>query len=151
MEHPMPRKNKPLPHCFNWREIAPARHGEPAAIALDFLGNCLAIVSPLGTEWKVSILADVGPSSIRTQTVAKRAQGLALLADWAHSYQHTLATASSANRSSNGCQALADLAFGALLRVAMPNAPIPFSATGQHTAAAMPDARAVSGNSPALA
>ncbi|WP_454829821.1 hypothetical protein [Pseudoxanthomonas wuyuanensis] len=146
----MPRKNKPLPHGFNWREIAPARHGEPTAIALDFSGNCLAIVSPMGTEWKVSILADVGPSSIRTQTVAKRAQGQALLTEWARGYQHTLATESSANRGNAG-QALADLAFGTLLRIAVPNAPIPFPATGQRATAAVPEGRIAPGNSPGLA
>jgi hypothetical protein len=146
----MPRKNKPLPHGFNWREIAPARHGEPIAIALDFIGNCLAIVSPMGTEWKVSILADVGPSSIRTQTVAKRAQGIALVAEWAHSYQHTLATESSVSRGSAG-QALADLAFGTLLRIAVPNAPIPFSASGQRSTAAIPEGRIAPSNSPGLA
>lgn len=146
----MPRKTLPLPHGFEWREIAPARQGEPATIALDFIGNCLATVSPMGTDWRVSILADVGPSSIRTQIVARRAQGTALLADWAHSYQHSLATASSINRGSAG-QALADLAFGALLRVALPNASIAISGSGQRSSASIPDGRTALTRLPSMA
>lgn len=83
----MGRRTRILPQGFSWRESTGTSNGKakgPAALALDFMDECIALLSPCGSTWQVRILADVGPCTIRTQTVSRRATGMALLCEWAH-------------------------------------------------------------------
>lgn len=83
----MSRNTRKLPEGFGWRQISDTGSDRaPATVALDFREQCVALLSPLGSEWQVRLLADVGPRTIRTQMVKRRAAGMALLAEWAEAF-----------------------------------------------------------------